>query len=220
MPLLRELGNLPILLSDSLVSKSAIWKREASTVTQLDLAIFLAQHRDNHYPQALREIDLVITAGIEALISGDIEQADFVFYEYPKAAFTSSELIEWLSCAPLARRRAIMFALEMKMHPRDVIGIEWGTLSQLKMTPLAFELVCSSMRHFKLRYVFWDFLSNGSAAPLFGLAETTLEVSQGLGFETLLNLYDKMVFVDPDAELASFKSALDIEVNKGQANGI
>jgi len=220
MPLLRDLGNLSNLLSDSLVSKSAIWKREASAVTQLDFAIFLAQHRDNHYAQALREIDLVITAGIEALICGELEHADFVLYEYPKAAFTSSELVEWLSCVSLARRRAIMFALEMKMHPRDVIGIEWGTLSQLKMTPLAFEIVCTSMRHFKLKYVFWDFLSNGAAAPLFGLAESALEVSQGLEFETLLNLYDKMVFIDSEADLESFKLAFNIEGNKGQNRAI
>lgn len=205
MPSLNELRNLSTLLNNSLISESRLWTREASGLTPLDLSLFVISHKHKDtYSQALREVDIVITAGIEALISGDIDKADFTDYRLPKAAFTATDLVEWLSCVSLPRRRAILFALEMKLSPREVIGLEWGTLGQYGLTPLAFELVSASPRHIKLKYVFWDYLSNGAAAPLFGLAESALEVSQGLNFGVLQSLYDNMVLVDTAADAENF----------------
>lgn len=209
MPLLKELGNLPDLLpSDSLISRSPLWNRNADSITELDISLFIAANREKNYSKALREVHLIIDAGIEGLICGELDIADFTSYEYPRAAFTVTELVEWLSPVPLARRKAILFSLEMRMHPRDVIALEWGKVSELTLTPIAFELVTTSLRHIKLKYVFWDYLSNGSAAPLFGLAETVMEVSQGLGYEALQRLYDRMILIDSNAELEGFMSAL------------
>lgn len=209
MTLLKDLGGIPNLLSNSLLSKSSLWNREADSITQLDISLFVASHRHTDYAKALREVHILIDAGIDALIEGELEVAEFTSYEYPKAAFTATELIEWLSCVSVARRKAILFALEMRMNPREVIALDWEKLSRLQLTPLSLAIVNSCIRHIKLKYVFWDYLSNGSAAPLFGLSESVLEVSQELGYESLQSLYDRMVLFDDNAELHDFASTME-----------
>jgi hypothetical protein len=214
MPQLSQLGELSTVLSDSLISQSHLWKQDASNIKQLDIALFLGQYRGtSEYTQAVKEVDQVIDAGITALISGDIDEADFAFYQLSKTPITACEFAQWLTCVSPARRRAILFALEMSMDPKDVIALEWGGLRKLRLTPLAHDIVKSLTRHFKLKYVFWDYLSNGSAAPLFGLSDSALEVSQGLGFVALLEMYKGMIMIDQEAEVNSFVSDLNRELN-------
>lgn len=216
MPVLGELGVLPNVLSNSLIAQSHLWKREVSTIKQLDLLVFLYQYKGtSQYGQACREVNTVTDAGAEALIAGDVETAEFVFFEFPKVAFTSDEFSEWLSAVSEIRQKALLFALEMDMDPKAVIGLEWRDLRKLQLTPIANELAKGMMRHFSLKYVFWDFLSNGSAAPLFGLAESALEVSQGLGFEVLRGLYKRMVIIDTEANLADCLHRICQELEEG-----
>jgi hypothetical protein len=217
MPRLSQLGDLPNSLSNSLLSSSRLWNREASSIKQLDISLFIAKYKGTpQYAQAIREVSILIDAGITALVSGDIPEADFAFFEIPKTPLTAFEFTEWLSCVSLSRRRALLFALEMRMSPKDVIALEWKDVSKLRLTDLAYGIIIHLPRHFKLRYVFWDYLSNGSAAPLFGLAESALEVSQGMGFHVLQELYNNMIMIDQNAELGSFTRALNLKDNKGK----
>lgn len=214
MPTLGELGTLPNELSNSLISTTPLWKREASTITQTDILLFLQQYkRTEQYGQACREVSKVTDAGIEALISGDLKAAEFSFFEHQKIVFTSDELCEWMSCVSDARCKAILFGLDMKMDPKDVIGLAWQETKDLRLTPLAREIIISLPRHMHLKYVFWDYLSNGSAAPLFGLAESALEVSQGLGFGVLQDLYERMIITDAETELNHFLSQFNLELD-------
>lgn len=217
MPRLSQLGDLPNSLSNSLLSSSRLWNREASSIKQLDVTLFLEAYRGTpQYSQAIKEVNQLIDAGITALVSGDIAEADFAFYEIPKTHITASEFTKWLSCVSLARRRALLFALEMKMSPKDVIALEWKDVSKLKLTDLSYGIIIHLPRHFKLKYVFWDYLSNGSAAPLFGLAESALEVSQGMGIPALQELYSSMIMVDQEAEVDSFVRSFNLELNRSK----
>jgi hypothetical protein len=215
MPALGELGNLPNVLSNSLISNSPLWKREASTIKKVDLFLFLRQYKDTEqYGSACREVEKVTVAGLEAIIDGAIEEGEFAFFQQPKVAFISDELCEWLSGISLTRCHALLFALEMEMDPKTVIGLEWKDLSRFELTPVAKKIVDQAPRHMKLKYVFWDYLTNGSAAPLFGLGETALEVSQGLGFDVLQNLYNNLVIIDTEADLEGFLKHFNLKWNK------
>lgn len=214
MSTLSDLGELPTLLSNSLLSQTPLWQREVRTLSPLDLDAFVALHKGtSQYCKALREVDHVVNAGMAALVDGPLDSADFVFFDPPKQAFTSADLCEWLEDVTLIRRRALLFALDMKMTPREVIDLSWPELKKLRLTMLAKELVKVQPRHIRLPYVFWDTLPNGAAAPLFGLGESALEASQGLGFETMQRLYDRMVMIDSQADLDSFTDDFNTEFN-------
>lgn len=214
MSALKDLGNLPTILFNSLLSSSPLWKRDLHTIKPIDLYVFAALHRNTpHYNEALRNIDTVINEGMKLFARDEIGQADFMFFQEPVSTFTVTDLCECLVEISLSRRRALLFCLEMKMQPREVIELAWSDLRGMQLTHLAGEVVRSMPRHIRLNYVFWDTLPNGAAAPLFGLTESALEASRGLGFETLQRLYNRMVMIDAEAELDAFVVDLNTEVS-------
>lgn len=208
MPTLAQLGQLPTLLSDSLLSSSPLWKREVKTIKPLDLALFIRLHKGtSNYLEAVREVEDLKNYAMQAHIDDLLPETELELLEHdvPREQFTSGDLVEWLEGTSLARRRALLFALEMELDPRFVIEMSWRDLHGMNLTSLAHELVKASVRHIRLPYVFWDYLPNGSAAPLFGLHETALEVSQGLGMGVMQRLYCNMIAYDGKAEAAAFK---------------
>lgn len=208
---LKDFGDLPVILSNSLLSKTPLWKREVRTITPTDLNAFVALHKGtSQYAQALREVNVLVDVGIESLANGQLKQAEFAFYDNPEPTFIVSDLIEWISDMPIIRRRATLFALEMKMQPREVVELSWGHIRKLDLTLIASELVRAMPRHIRLNYVFWDTLPNGAAAPLFGLSESILEASQGLGFDTMLRLYNRMVMIDSNSDALDFVEKMNL----------
>lgn len=211
MPTLAQLGDLPVLLSDSLLSKSPLWNRQIKVLKPLDLALFIRLHKGtSNYLKAIREIDTLkehvwLNHVDKGTSSADL---DLLNHESPREQFTSGDLVSWLETTTMARRRALIFALEMNLEPRKVIDLEWRDLQRMRLTLLASELTTMQPRHIRLSYVFWDTLPNGSAAPLFGLHETALEVSQGLGMSVMQKLYDGMTMVDSDADVRAFDDDL------------
>lgn len=64
MPTLAQLGTLPALLPDSLLSSSPLWKREVKTVSPLDLALVHCGNHPVHGP-----VTIVSTfSGINAMV--------------------------------------------------------------------------------------------------------------------------------------------------------
>lgn len=215
MSTIGELGALPVILSDSLLAKTPLWKREVRTVTPTDLFAFVALYRgSSKYFDAIAETNCVVGAGIAALDSGAIDRADFIRFVPPKAPFLLSDLYRFLRKLSPMRRRATLFALETKMAPRHVVELGWKDLRKGTMTILAAQIVDAMPRHIRLPYVFWDYLSNGSAGPLFGLSESILECSDGLGFEALLEMYERMILVDADANFEGFIKGINREVDE------
>lgn len=207
MPTLAQLGSLPALLPNSLLSTSPLWKREVKSVRSLDLALFLRLHKGSgNYLKALREVDVLKNAVMQAHIDDALPEDALSLMEHTAAheRLSLGEFVEWLEQTTLARRRAILFCLETEMNVKAAIDLTWRDLRQVQMTEFATELVRASVRHIRLPYVFWDTLPNGAAAPLFGLQETALEVSQGLGINVLRRLYRDLVPLDPAADLEAF----------------
>ena len=207
MPTLAQLGSLPTILPDSLLSSSPLWKREVGSIQPLDLALFLRLHKGTeNYLRALREVEELKNVAMQAHIDDAISSDALGLLDHatPRERLTLGDFSEWLEQASPARRRALLFCLETDLDPRSVIDLTWSELRGLNLNWLAKELVRASVRHIRLPYVFWDALPNGAAAPLFGLQETALEVSQGLGISVLRRLYRDMIALDPAADLEAF----------------
>jgi len=67
MPTLAQLGSLPTILPDSLLSSSPLWKREVSSIQPLDLALFLRLHKGTeNYLRALREVEELKNVAMQA----------------------------------------------------------------------------------------------------------------------------------------------------------
>ncbi len=215
MTRLQDLGSLPVILSNSLLSRSPLWRREVATLTPLDLSSFVARYRGTPaYFDAIAEANVVVDAGIEALMSGAINSAEFIHFRAPKAVTLVSDVVEWLSRVSLIRCKAILFALETELSPRFVMELSWKGLSRLTLSNLAVEVVRSMPRHIRLDYVFWDILPNGAVGPLFGLTESAMECADGLGFEKMLERYKNMVMIDSDADLKHFLSNFNAELDR------
>lgn len=215
MTTLQELGSLSTTLSNSLFSRSPLWRRGVHTLTSLDLSAFVARYKSTPaYFDAIAEVNVVIGAGMEALISGAVQTAEFVDYKPPKETPLVSDIVRWLTRVSPIRGKALLFALEVELSPRLVVDLVWKNLIRLKLTSLALELVRSMPRHIRLDYVFWDYLPNGSVGPLFGLTESARECSDGLGFEGMLDQYKRMAMIDTDADLKDFLSSFNAELDQ------
>jgi hypothetical protein len=109
-----------------------------------------------------------------------------------------------------------LFSLETGWAISDVIGLTRKALRYRmhELTPIAFELAQTAPRHIKLDYVFWEFMSTGAAAPLFGLEETALEVSRGIGIDRLRVLYRDAAAID------SAQAAAEITLHFAQTEAL
>lgn len=203
MPTLAQMGGSPNF-SPSLLPLSPLWNRELKSIQPLELSLFLWLHKGTpDYFKAVREVE-----ALKARVWAD--DPPLLGHTIPQETFTSGDLVEWLGETSLARRRALLFALEMDLEPREIIDLTWKDLSRLELTELAAEIVAALPRHIRLPYLFWDTLPNGAAAPLFGLHETALEVSQGMGMTILRKLYSQMVMLDAQADGDSAFVALSV----------
>lgn len=184
------------------LAASKLWLRSLSTLTQLDLHAFLVSHRGlPSHKEAMREVNALCDAGIRAAMQGIIPDRDaFYFQTGDSRAMTAGDLSSWLAETTPARAAAILFALESGYPLKETVSLTWRNARHKlhKLPELACEIVTTRARHLKLDYVFWEFSPAGAAAPLYGLEETALEVSQGRGFDELRALYRDMPMIDTD----------------------
>ncbi|HDR8859226.1 TPA: hypothetical protein QDA74_003724 [Burkholderia territorii] len=122
--------------------------------------------------------------------------------------FTLGDLRIMLAPLSIARRNAVLFALDTGTSIEEGVLLGWKEALRGEYSDLAKEIVRAQPRHLHLDYVFWEYLDNGVAAPLFGLEDSVKSVSLGRDFAELQALYDRMVWVDTRAEADDFKRVL------------
>lgn len=86
----------------------------------------------------------------------------------------------------------------------DTVMLDWKKGLQNPHTAFTRDIVRNQPRHLRLDYVFWEYVENGQAVPLFGLEQTVIEAACGGTFTDLQALYDRVVWVDSAAEAESF----------------
>lgn len=122
--------------------------------------------------------------------------------------FTLGDLNALLAPLSNTRKQAVLFALETHGTLDDTVMLGWKEGLRMQTTQFARDLIRFRPRHLRLDYVFWEYLENGSAAPLFGLEDSVREATMGRSFAELQALYDRMVWIDSKAEAESFKQEL------------
>ena len=118
--------------------------------------------------------------------------------------FTLGDLNALLAPLSSTRKQAVLFTLDTHGTLDDTLTLGWKEALRMQTTQFARDLIRAQPRHLRLDYVFWEYLENGSAAPLFGLKDSVSEVTMGRSFAELQALYDRMVWIDPKVEAESF----------------
>jgi hypothetical protein len=108
---------------------------------------------------------------------------------------------------PLVRRKAILFGIEAHLRPTTVMMLRWKAALNMDVPVLARDILKSQPRHIRMECVFWEALGSGLVVPLFQLEESLFLASQ-FTWDELQAGYDRMVWVDTDAEAAAFKRDL------------
>jgi hypothetical protein len=126
--------------------------------------------------------------------------------------FTLGDLRALLAPLSNVRKQAIFFTLDTHGTLDDTVLLGWKEGLRLQTTQFAHDLIRAQPRHLRLDYVFWEYLENGSAAPLFGLEDSVREVTMGRSFKDLQALYDRMVWIDSKVEAESFVRDLNIPI--------
>ncbi|USU18453.1 hypothetical protein [Paraburkholderia fungorum] len=114
--------------------------------------------------------------------------------------------------APLSntRKQAVLFALDTGTSLDDTVMLGWKDGLRKQTTEFGRELIRAQPRHRRLDYVFWEYLEDGSAAPLFGLENSVSEVTMVRSFGDLKALYDRMVWINSKVEAECFVRALNL----------
>lgn len=204
--------------STRLLEGSSLWHRDVEGLTPLDLQLFLRSHWGSYeYPMALSEVDAMIKAIWDEVLYGSLpELPQIAFFATPKIRITSDEFSSYLTSVSIAHRRAIIFTLETNLAPQKVaalthedIGLVEGLVNQIAMSA-----VHSQPRHPTLPYVFWQETADGKGAPLHDLADAIFDVSQGLGLQSLRQLYHNMICIDQDSDLAQFSLITQLPLSR------
>jgi hypothetical protein len=209
MPRLGELGKIGDRMAGiGPLASSPLLAREASSVTRLDLLVFLKLADlvcEGYSNPARRDIAILLEETARARLSGQLDTTpDYAYFEESPLAFTVTDLCAGLDNLEPEFRRAALFALETGISPDKVMILEPARVRQLTLSPLAQAIAQATPRHLKLNYLFWQFLPGGQAAPLFGFKELLSDAFDGHSFEELLANYRRMVWVDMEAELDDF----------------
>ncbi|MBB3004685.1 MAG: hypothetical protein V4793_15930 [Paraburkholderia tropica] len=122
--------------------------------------------------------------------------------------FTLGDLRALLAPLSGARRAAVLYALDTHTNLDRTVMLEWKEALRAPTTEFARDLIRIQPRHLRLDYVFWEYLENGSAAPLFCLEDSVSEVTMGRSFADLQALYDRMIWIDAELEADSFSRDL------------
>lgn len=191
--------------ANSLLALSPLWRRDITSLRPLDLQMFLRSHWGSPvYLEAKRQVDALVDAAWASALTDDVESLPILQFEHQPEPLTIDELRRWLSGVSITRRRAVLFGLETGMPIQDIVGLTWQTALRLRLRGLPLMLIQACPRHIRLNYVFWEPMPNLAAAPLFGLGETFLEVSQGLGYEAMRRMYHDMILIDREADCYAF----------------
>lgn len=201
-----------------LIAQSHLWHRDVKSIRPLDLDIFVRQHSTAPTRfEALRQVQFLVDESWAAFCDESIDAPlPLSFYDpNPPQRITVGDLVEWLKQTSVARRRAILFALETKLPIEDIINLTWPKFIVLapQISGYARKVAQSMTRHIRLNYVFWETADSGIAMPMIGLEQTMLDVSQGLGYQTLQRLYDHAIPVDTSADHEDFLQQFCVELN-------
>jgi hypothetical protein len=188
-----------------LIRSSHLWDREVAKISALDIDVFIRSFANSpSQADAKHEVDMLIATCWDHCTHGGFVAPDIVIFGPTPERLTIDDLTSRLEEISLARRRAILFALETGKTVTEVSSLTWKQLKEEKLSDLALSIANSQIRHIKLPYVFWERLNDIIALPLVNLGEDAIRVSRGMGMTYLRMQYLNLIPISYSADFEHF----------------
>lgn len=210
----NEVGGFGQWLSTTPLADDRFWQRPLERISEVEIQLFYARARlKGCLPVAREAIDKLQAALITGALDGSVpsDALAIVSHEVPPERFTVEEFIDCLVMLPQARRSAVIFALATKRSPEDVVCMEWREVPGLnRVNALARDVLRqrAKLRHLRLPYVFWEWVSEVTAAPLLNL-QTQAELAFDAAWPVIQYRWDEMIWIDGRADVESFKRVVE-----------
>jgi hypothetical protein len=204
--LLKEVGNIKALLSDSPLAISRLWERDVETIKAIEFTCFIRRMKERGYEaQASRAVELAVNEIFKAIIQDNIKSVELIkiFSETAKADF--GKIKDRLLKLSLVRRKAFMFMLDTGLTPQEIVKLKWHEARLKKLTDTASTILRSLPRHIRSDFVFWEYGNKANAMPILGFIEESKHI--------LEDEWSNYVMYDYDAEMKAFELTLQQALN-------
>jgi len=199
---LKEIGNIPTLLNNSLLSTTKLWSTPVDNLHPVQFAAFLKSMQIEHRgDEAKTNITIALNELIKASARGDIPYVPIMSYQFPDPPpMISHHFTFILKQLPLMRRQAILFGLECALDLDEITSLYRLEAIAMKkrgeLTSLAKDILLHVPRPLNCSYLFYEYLYK-VPIPLFGLAED-IHDQFGMDYDMLQKAYRNMVYYDYD----------------------
>ena len=206
----HELNAFSDTLGKSTLATDSFWALPLSQMAPMQVEFFYHRAKFlDKFEEAkalITELQQVVMASSQAL---DKEDMMIFAHRVPDPIFTVDELVDGLGQMTEVRQNALLFALETKLTPAQVINLRWNDPVQLPQTECVQILLSGARahRHINLPYVFWEW-SGSVAQPLLSLQEDA-EMAFAKSWPGIVASYDDMVLISPKADAGHVKNLLN-----------
>lgn len=190
-----------------------LWAKTSDALTGVDIRLFYARAGLNGQRDfAIALIDLVQSIVIMSLFDGKLPKGTFaalVMHEAPSKLDLTDEFVEGLVRLRASRRGPCIFLLENRMSSKSTAELLWRGLDMREKSPLSFDAIGAAclLRHIKLPYVFWEWVTPTRAGPLIGL-DDSIEKAFNCDLPSLQQRYSRLVLVDTQEGAARLRSLI------------
>lgn len=215
-----ELKGFEQWLAGTALADDRLWQRELVQATPQEIPLFIARASlKGQRKLAFEALERMQSALIVAAVDGLIEGAELALLgaEMPHRPYLVDEFIDDLLKLRPARRAAVLFALETRTEPVEVMELTWKDVQHMhQLKPLARDVLASQARtrHLRLPYVFWEWATPEAAAPLMDLKRSA-EKAFDKTWPGLQYAYNEMIWISGRADSASLLGLVE-EVAKGR----
>lgn len=178
---LREVQGIQLALDGSPVSKSPIWNMQIDQIIPAQLAAFRARlGLSGLKSEADTTIQYILGQVKHAAKMGGLGRIKMLDYVRPNdEVLMSSELERGFREMVRPMPAAILFGLEAKLQPDEIVTLTWQKAHELrcqrKLTPFAVRILDSQPINIASSYIFWRYRS-AKVLPLFGLEQEVFDV--------------------------------------------
>lgn len=169
MQAMKDIAVLSAALGGTALAQSPIWQQPIDRVLPAQLLAFRERLKAmGQRDQADAAIDYVLTRVGHMVDAGALPMVPMLDYSEPRYdVMTAGELIAGFERMSRPLPALILFALETKLNPEEVVMLTRQKARKMEMSARAREIIAGQPISLATKYVFWrDY--NGRHMPVFG----------------------------------------------------
>lgn len=213
-----ELQGFAQILSKHRLGTDRIWSRPLNQISDTEIQLFYARSDGQRQEAA----DLIGALQSELLLEAfrgtvDRDSLRIIAHEPPEPRYVVDDFIDQLAKLTRAQRQATLLALTTKTALPDIAAMEWGQIpSTSQIDGIAREILLerSKVRHLRLPYVFWEYVTDRIAAPLIKL-DKEVERVFNKPWPTIQLMWNEVIWISPRSEHRGFLNLVE-EVRSGK----